>query len=331
MNTLNNNSENLRTLADKKGLFIGAAVDIELLQTSEEYRNLLAQEFNMVTPENTMKWWALQPEKGVYTFKDADEIVVFAMDNNMAIRGHTLIWDKKLPKWLTEANLSRDEVEGFIKNHIQTVVSHFKGQLYALDVVNEALTSAGLEEAFLFNIMGPKYLHQVFQWAHEADPEVKLFYNEWGADMPNEKFEAMYKILEVMVSEGVPIHGVGLQMHIGLGSAKLAEDIPPAGGVKAAIERLGKLGLEVHITEMDVQIQAGVGSTTERLEAQAEVYKNVLQEALSCPNFKALVQWGVDDKHSWIHEFTGEHDAPLLFDEDNKPKPAYFAIKQLLQ
>lgn len=321
----------LRSLAENKNLYIGAAVNIELLRTDKEYKELLAKEFNMVTPENAMKWWALQADQGVFTFDDADYIVSFAKDNNLAIRGHTLIWDKKLPKWLTEANLSKEQIENLIKNHIQTVVSHFKGQMYVWDVVNEALTSTGLDEgAFLFKNFGPNYIHKVFRWAHEADPSVRLFYNEWGTDVPNKKYEAMYKMLEAMVKEGVPIHGVGLQMHVGLGSAKLAEDLPSAGEVKMAISRLGKLGLEVHITEMDVQIQGGVGSFEERIQEQAMAYKKILQEAMSCSNFKALVQWGVNDKYSWIHDFTGQHDAPLLFDEDNKPKPAYFAIKELL-
>lgn len=329
---MENKSTTLRSLAENRGLYIGAAVDIELLRTDKEYRELLAREFNMITPENAMKWWALQDEQDKFTFKDADDIVSFAKENNLAVRGHTLVWDKKLPKWLTEANLSKYEVESLVKNHIQTVVSHFKGQLYAWDVVNEALTSMGLDEqSFLFKAMGSNYIHQVFRWTHEADSKTKLFYNEWGADVPNKKHEAMYKMLEDMVKERVPIHGVGLQMHVGLGSARLAEDIPAVGEVKMAIDKIGKLGLEVHITEMDVQIQGGTGSVEERLKEQAVVYKNILQEALSCPNFKALVQWGVNDKYSWIHDFTGQHDAPLLFDENNKPKPAYFAIKELLE
>src|SRR3989344_8473640 len=117
---MENKSITLRSLAENKGLYIGAAVDIELLRIDKEYRELLAREFNMVTPENAMKWWALQAEQDKFTFKDADDIVSFARENNLAVRGHTLVWDKKLPEWLTEANLSKDEVENLVKNHIQT-------------------------------------------------------------------------------------------------------------------------------------------------------------------------------------------------------------------
>ena len=113
---MENKSATLRSLAENKGLYIGAAVDIELLRIDKEYRELLALEFNMVTPENAMKWWALQAEQDKFTFKDADDIVSFARENNLAVRGHTLVWDKKLPKWLTEANLSKDEVEKMTKD-----------------------------------------------------------------------------------------------------------------------------------------------------------------------------------------------------------------------
>jgi|SRR3989344_994060 len=326
-----NQSTTLRSVFENRNLYIGAAVDIELLQTDKDYLELLRKEFNMVTPENAMKWWALQPKRDEFVFDDADEIVSFAKENNMAIRGHTLVWDKGFPKWLKEGDFKSEEIKEIVKNHVQAVAKHFRGKFYCWDVINEALNSKGLDEnMFLFNHLGPKYVGLIFRWAHEADPNVKLFYNEWGADRPNNKFEALYKLVAGLIEEGVPIHGVGLQMHVGLGNPRLTGKYPAPGEVKNVIERLGRLGLEVHITEMDVQIQGGVGSHEERLREQAMAYKNILQEAISCSNFKALVQWGVEDKHSWIHEFTGEHDAPLLFDENYQPKPAYFAVKELL-
>lgn len=328
---MENKSTTLRSLAESKGLYIGAAVNIKLLRNDNEYKSILIREFNMITPENAMKWRALQPNQGEFAFNDADEIVSFAQENSMAIRGHTMIWDKGLPKWLTESNFTSEEIKEIVKNHIQTVAGHFRGKLYCWDVVNEALNKKGLDEdMFLFKYLGPEYVSLIFRWAHEADPDAKLFYNEWGADRPNEKFEALYKLVAGLVRDGVPIHGVGLQMHVGLGNPRLVEEYQTTEEVKTAVERLGQLGLEVHITEMDVQIYDGKGTAEDKLDEQAKVFYNILKGAVSCPNFKALVQWGVNDKYSWIHDFTGHHDAPLMFDENNRPKPAYYAVKKLL-
>lgn len=311
----------LRELAQARHLLIGAAVGSALYDPSEpEYSAILAREFNFVTPENAMKWGNLSPQQGVYNFQAADQIVQFAQKNSQKVRGHTLVWYQQMPNWLVAGKFSRAELLKILEHHIKTVVGHYKGQIAAWDVVNEAVNDDGsLRENLFLRTIGPQYIELAFRWAHQADPGAKLFYNDYSAEGLNDKSDAIYTLVKSLKAKGAPIDGVGLQTHVDITfDAK-------ALGVSQNIARLGKLGLEVNITEMDVGLR-GSSSRAELLQAQAKVYADMLGICLAAPNCTAFTLWGFTDASSWRAS-----SEPLIFDVAYDPKPAYTALQRALQ
>ena len=320
----------LREEADKNNIFIGAAVNTNLLDKDRDYTNLLKTEFNMVVPENAMKWHTLRPEKDVFDFVQADKLVSFAEENKMAVRGHTLVWGATMPDWFNK--LSPGEMNKSLEEHINKVVGRYKGKIYAWDVVNEAFDDSGeYADSHLIKSVGPKYTEKSFRLAKKADPTARLFWNEWGADCINKRSDRFYELVKTLLLRNVPIEGVGFQMHTGLGRPKTTTTLPDIESVRENFERFAKLGLEIHITEMDVQIQEAEGLHEEKLKKEARFYGDIMSMVLQIPQFKALLQWGVNDKYSWVSTWlTHKDDAPLMFDKDNKPKLAYYAVKKAL-
>lgn len=319
-------SSTLRSLAQKRGIGIGAAVAIQPLQNDSTYQAVLAREFNMVTPENVMKFKPIHPERDRYNFSDADALVAFAKANQMQVRGHTLVWYQQLSDWLTQRTWTSEEMMTILRQHIDTVVSHYRGQLVAWDVVNEAIAdNASQRDTFWLQGIGPKYIEMAFRWAHEADPQARLFYNDYGGEALGKKSDAIYSLVKDLRQRDVPIHGVGLQMHVSITNPPKPED------VAANIKRLNELGLEVQITEMDVRIHDGKGTTKEKLAAQAKVYRDMLRTCLNASKCTAFLTWGLTDRHSWIPKYFGHPDSPLIFDESYRPKLAYKALVEELK
>lgn len=316
-------ADTLRSLAQKRGLGMGTAVAIKALQNNQTYRQVLVREFNMVTPENVMKFQPMHPERDRYHFAPADFLVAFAQANQMQVRGHTLVWHRQLPDWLTKGKWTREELMTILRQHIYTVVDRYRGQLVAWDVVNEAIAdNASLRDTIWLKGIGSEYIEMAFRWAHEADPQVRLFYNDYSGEDLGKKSDAIYALVKDLRQRNVPIHGIGLQMHISINNP------PKPEAVAANIKRLGELGLEVHITEMDVRIHGGTGTREQKLAAQANLYRDMLKVCLDAPNCKAFVTWGFTDKHSWIPSHFGHPDSPLIFDEFFRPKPAYGALME---
>lgn len=313
----------LHSLAQARGIEIGAAVRVRPLRTEPLYAETLRREFNLLTPEVAMKWKYLRPNRDTYSFDDADTIVDFAIANGMTIRGHTLVWDVNLPRWLVNGNFTSDQLTEILREHIYTVVGRYRGRVAVWDVVNEAVATDGsLKDTFWLRGIGPQYIELAFRWAREADPTARLFYNDaWGEGL-GRKSDGIYNLVKDLLARGVPIHGVGLQMHMSLGDPRRPED------VKSNMNRLAKLGLEIHVTEMTVKLKEPV--TEETLMAQAMVYRDVLTAALSVKNFKAFVLWGFTDKYSSIPGRFPGHGASLMLDENYRPKPAYTAVRDVL-
>jgi endo-1,4-beta-xylanase len=300
-------------------------VSPQFLRDEPLYAETLGREFSMLTPENAMKFGLVHPEPDRYDFTDADLIVDFAEAHDMRVRGHTLVWHNQLPTWLTEGTWTRDKLIDILREHITTVVGHYSGRVAAWDVVNEAVADDGSRRGTIWlRGIGPEYVDMAFLWAHEADPDALLFYNDYAGEGLGPKSDAIYALVQGLVQRGVPIDGVGLQMHVSLRWP------PDPEAVAANMARLGALGLAVHVTEMDVRIQDGVGTAEQRLAAQAHVYRVMMGVCLESSACKAFVTWGFTDRHSWIPQFTGHPDAPLLFDESYRPKPAYYAIMEAL-
>jgi endo-1,4-beta-xylanase len=316
----------LARLAAARRFEIGAAVQAAALLGDSSYASAAARHFNLLTTENALKFGPLRPSRDRYEFAEADAIVAFAEAHGQRVRGHTLVWKRQLPDWLTAGSFTREELVGILREHIQTVVGRYRGRIAMWDVVNEALRDSivpggdVLRETIWLRGIGPDYLALAFRFAHEADPGALLFYNDFKAEDMGPKSDAVYRLVWQLRRDGVPVHGVGLQMHVGI------EAPPDTAALGSNLRRLAALGLQVQITEMDVRMGSGNGTEAERLAAQAVVYQGVLATCLSVPACTALVTWGVSDRYTWLHP-----DTPLPLDATYRPKPAYRAMIDALR
>ncbi|NQT21457.1 MAG: endo-1,4-beta-xylanase [Planctomycetes bacterium] len=314
----------LRTLAEKKGMFAGAASSYGPIQEDVQFRETLAREYNMFAVANEMKCLRVHPERGCYDFTQSDEMVAFARAHDMQVHGHVLLWHISQPAWWTQLPATREGLMDALSQHIHTVAGHFHGKLYAWDVVNESLEGDGtLSPTLWYRRIGPDYCDHAFRWAHEVDPDVKLFYNDFAAESKCPKADGMYKLVRGMVDRGVPIHGVGIQAHVSV------ENAPPPDELAANIERYDKLGLEVQITELTVSVDPDNGTKEERLSKQAQVYYDITRVGVEAKNCTAVITWGLSDKHNW--ERDGERDdyvGTLPWDQRYRQKPACYAMKR---
>jgi endo-1,4-beta-xylanase len=320
-------AQSLRQAADRDGILVGTAVRPSQLSESA-YASTLAREFNMVEAEDVMKWWVLRKDRGRYNFGPADELVRFADDHQMKVRGHCLVWGRDNPEWLTQGHFTPRQLSRLLHEHINHVMKHFPGEVFAWDVLNEAFDENGnVRDSIWYNKpgiglagKGTAYIEQVFRWAHQADPHALLFYNEAEGEEMNRKSDAIYAMVKDFKRLGVPIDGVGLQMHV----PALKADIP---ALTANIARLTALGVQVHITELDVSLPLNAGSAApDDLIRQAEVYRGIVRACLNTAGCTAIQTWGFVDKYSWIGSHSrGARGQALPFDRAYAPKAAYQA------
>jgi GH35 family endo-1,4-beta-xylanase len=317
----------LRAAAEAKGLLIGSSVEgvthtswenplIRIWEEDPNYASVLSREFDYLTPACIMKWETIDK----WGFAPADALVKFASDYQMKVKGHCLVWHLELPAWVN-SSLSADALRQAMEKHIREEVGHYRSKVYAWDVVNEAVDDAGkLRKTIFLDKLGEGYIAEAFQLAHEADPDALLFYNDY-AEWPGAKSDRVYKLVKKLVADGVPIHGVGLQMHLD------AWDCPDPEDIAANVRRLAALGLKVNISEMDVRITEKKlrGTLQERLEIQRRIYHDVIAACIREKGFMGITFWGFTDAHSWI-DLTYGPDDPLLFDENYQPKPAYWGV-----
>jgi endo-1,4-beta-xylanase len=318
------NQPSLRDLAQQAGMLVGAAVEPNDMAWEPKYDPLVAREFSIVTTENVLKFGLVRKTGNRYVFGPADVIVDFAQQNNIKVRGHTLVWHEQLPDWLKIGDYTSQELSDLLEQHIKTLVGRYKGRIQYWDVVNEAVDWDGsMRDTIWSENLGPDYIDKAFEWAHEADPTAKLFYNDYSAEGLGDKSDAVYNLVMGMVERGVPIDGVGFQGHFSLDNA------PNPADVAANIQRLAALGLEVQFTEVDVRIPDPV--TDEKLQKQADIYWSMMNVCAQNPACTAFITWGVTDKFSWINTFLKGYSAGLMFDENYDPKPAYWAVRDALE
>ncbi|MFC8225954.1 endo-1,4-beta-xylanase [Streptomyces sp. NPDC057287] len=314
--------QTLAALGKKAGLRIGTAVDTTALSGDAPYRAGVVGEFSSVTPENVMKWEAVEPERGTYDWAAADGLVDFAEKNRQLVRGHTLVWHSQLPAWLTEGDFTAGELREILHRHITDQVTHFKGRIWQWDVVNEAFDDDGtMRDSIWLRKLGPGYIADAFRWAHQADPKARLFINDYNIEGVNAKSTALHELVTTLREQRVPVHGVGIQGHLGV-QYSAPHDIADN------MLRFDRLGLETAITEADVRIPLPADST--KLEAQAEGYGVLLRGCLLTPGCNDFTVWGFTDTYSWVPDtFPGQGAANIL-DEDYAPKPAYGTLRQTL-
>jgi endo-1,4-beta-xylanase len=321
----------LRDLAGQRGIRFGAAADPSLFGETA-YSNTLAREFSQLEPENAMKFGPIQPGPTTYNFGPPDSLVSFARTNNMAVRGHTLVWHNQNPSWLTSGNFTPAQLSGILQNHINTVVGHYAGQVYAWDVVNEAFNDNGTLRSTIWSdspgigLAGTAYIQQALRWAHAADPKALLFYNDYGAEPVNAKSDAIFNMAQDFKARGVPIDGIGMQMHFTTSTG-------PLSSIESNIKRITGLGLQVHITELDVRlpVDSSGNASASDLATQAQIYHDIVASCLKFPLCTAIQTWGFTDKYSWIPGTFPGQGAALEFDTTYQAKPAYNSIQNALQ
>ena len=322
----------------KNDFLIGAAVNTHSLIGEDSA--LLVNEFNSLTPENAMKMEPIHPEENRYNWKDADAIVDFAQRHHIKVRGHNLLWHEQTPKWLFVDKdgkpVSKEVLLQRLKDHITTVVNRYKGKVYAWDVVNEAVDdnpNKFLRESQWFKICGDEFIAKAFEYAHAADPDAVLVYNDYNSERP-EKRERIYKLLKQLVDAKVPIDAVGMQAHWSIYE-------PSETDLRAAIERYSSLGLKVQFTELDMSVyhwekerraklptEADV-LTPELEQKQMEQYKMVFKVFMEYRKvITGITFWNLSDHYSWLDNYPvmGRKNYPLLFDTARQRKKAYWEV-----
>ncbi len=311
----------LRSYAQLRGFDIGAAVDIPEM-ADPIFLRVLAAEFNQITPGNAMKFGPIHPQPGTYSFANADTIMGLAAQNGMKVHGHVLIWHNQQPAWLTAPTQTRTTLLAALKEHIETVVGRYAGKIATWDVANEVIADdgTGYRKTFWINVIGPDVLDSAFTWARRRDPTAKLFLNDYAVEGINRKSDSLFALAKRLKAAGVPIDGIGLQAHFQLGAPTLAQ-------MTANVARFAAEGFDVRFTELDVRLVDG----TDGLAGQATIYANTLIACRVNPRCKTLTVWGVTDKFSWIPNTFPGFGRALPFDPNYVPKPAYNALRAVLE
>jgi len=313
---------------------------------------LTIKQFNTITPENVMKFGPIHPQPDSFNFEPADRFVEFGEKNNMFIVGHTLVWHSQTSRWVftdDDGNdVDRETLLARMKNHIDTVVGRYKGRVKGWDVVNEALNDDGtLRQSKWLQIIGEDYIEKAFEYAHAADPDAELYYNDYS--MHNQqKAQGAVRLVKSLLDKGIQVNGIGMQGHWGL-------DYPKIEDAEASIVAFGELGVNVMITELDINVlpdpfqwrSADVGMDVDRekaLNPYVDGLPDSVQQKLTDQYVKLFALflkhsdtvsrvtfWGTHDGHSWKNDWPvrGRTNYPLLFDREYMPKPAYYAIMNL--
>lgn len=302
---------------------IGAAVTPSTLKSNANYRNTVTTEMSSISGENAMKMNAISRGRKSYFWDDADYLVNFAVENKLRVHGHTLIWYKHTPSWVSSFSGTKEDWKTIMKEYIQDVVGRYKGKVASWDVVNEIINDDGsLRDCIWLQKIGPEYISLAFQYAHEADPAAILFYNDYGHEYSHARRKKAYHLADSLAKNNVPIHGLGLQMHTNISRA--------GNDIRYAITAAAVTGLKVHVSEFDVAVNADKKLTaineTVALQ-QKELYRVAAKAMLDIPENQrwGITMWGVHDPSSWL---SPNPDWALPFNASFEKKPAYDGLLQ---
>lgn len=323
--------ETIRDLAKERGRFIGTILNSEWFNDDiePEFEEIHKTQFNVVVAENEMKFDATEPSENKFNYTKGDKMVEYAQANGIRVRGHALAWHSQVPGWVNNYSGQKEKLLSVLKNHIDSVVGHWKGKVAEWDVVNEAINDDYNHDwrstgSVWYEGIGPEFLDSAFVWAHAADPDAELCYNdyavEWGI---NEGSKAGFVLEQVKrwKANGIPITCVGTQTHI-----EIAHETTPQN-VRAFAKALAELGVTLNITELDIGFPNGSASSLSDADyaKQGHLYRQFMDVFLEEPNMGEFVIWGLTDAHSWLDAQQGKTQG-LLYDKQYKPKPAYDSI-----
>jgi len=308
--------ERLRELAERQDIEIGFAARLgwQELPEAATYGAIAAAEFGILTPESSLKWKPLRPSEDSFDFGDVDRQVEFAESNDMELHGHPLTWYLLNPDWLD--TVPADRLPEVLEEHVRSVVSRYVGRFSVWDVVNEGLNNEGTDlrdDVWTRGFGGTGYMDLAFRTAREADPDATLIYNDFDIGWLTEKSARALALVEELLGRGVPVDGVGMQMH-------LDHTFVHFEGFSEAMQRFADRDLDLYVTELDVRVLE-----VEDYAVQADVYEQVIRRCLMQPRCKAVQIWGLDDFYSWQPFFR-----PLPFDAEFRVKPAYFGMQRAL-
>ena len=311
----------LRSVADGRGVKIGTALAANHLSADATYASIAAAQFNSVTPENEMKWSVVEPNRGQFNWSGADQIVNFAQSHGQRVRGHNLVWHSQLPGWLTSGQFTSAQLTTIMQQHIATEVGRYRGRAAQWDVVNEPFNDNGtLRSDIWTQAMGSGYIATALRAARSADPNARLFLNDFNIEGVNAKSTAMLNLVKSLKSQGVPIDGVGFESHFILGQ------VPSS--LQQNIARFTAAGVSVEITELDVRMTLPTSST--KLTQQANDYRTVVNACLAVSGCGAITVWEFTDKYSWVPSTFSGQGAADIYDQNLQTKPAYTAVQQAL-
>jgi len=300
--------------------FIGTALTIRN-ETAEP--QIVAQDFNSVTPENAMKWESTEPSRNNFTFAGGDAVVAFAKKYDTEIHCHTLVWHSQLPTWVSGGGFDNKTLISIMENHIKNVAGRWKGACTRWDVVNEALNEDGTYRKSVFlDTIGEAYIPIAFRLAAKYAKGSKLYYNDYNLEYNGAKTEGAKRIVKLIKSYGVRIDGVGYQAHLSSEATPTAPGpTPDQKTLEAALEATSKEGVDVVYTEIDVRMNTP--ATPEKLKVQAKAYERIAKSCIAVKRCVGMTVWGISDKYSWIPGVFPTEGAALLWGDDYAKKPAY--------
>ncbi len=334
-------ANSLRAHAESHGLLVGCAVAPERLANDHQYASLVATQANLLVAENAMKWYALRPAPDKFDFTAADAILAFAESHNQKLRGHNLCWHEALPHWFA-STVTKDNAREILTKHIETVAGHFAGKIQSWDVVNEAIDPAsprpdGLRVSPWLELAGEDYIEVAFRTARQADSKALLTYNDYGIELDTPKqVDKRAKVLSLVrgLHKLTFIDAVGVQSHLSVGDIG-SGSVRDFGGLLDFVRELRGMGLQVFITELDVNSQKEQGTASEIDAEVARIYREYLTRMLAEPNVTAVLTWGITDRYTWLNSpryarSDGQRQRPLPFDANFAPTPAFFAERDAL-
>ncbi|KAH7350183.1 endo-1,4-beta-xylanase Z [Plectosphaerella cucumerina] len=320
-------SAQLHSLAVAAGLeYFGTTVDERYVNSDAQYRALLQDtaEFGQVVPENGQKWQSTGPQPGVFSYTQGDIVPNFAKQNGQILRCHTLTWHSQLPNWVATGTWTRETLTDVIETHIQNVVTHYKGQCAHWDVVNEAADDSGnWRNSVFYQVLGTDYLPISFIATRAADPDTKLYYNDYNLEYNGAKTTRTLEVVRIIQDAGAPIDGVGFQGHLIVGS------VPSRSQLATTLRRFTALGVEVAYTEVDIR-HSSLPPSAAALVTQGNNYAAVVGSCIDVDSCVGVTIWGFTDKYSWVPQtFSGQGDA-LLYDVNYNKKPAWTSVSSVL-